>query len=123
MRASIQTDTTMDQARVKLETEMDGNKANTYIQVVGRFLLQHIASHPADAGKIMAADKTIAKSLDAMKKKAAKTKVDNCAVLTDQEGFANVAKYFGLNTEAVPRKEPKALRKDVDFDVRLDDLL
>ena len=55
----------MNNAITKLKSEMDANENNSYIQVE----------------KIMAADKTIAKSLDAMKKEAEKKKVGNCAVL------------------------------------------
>lgn len=115
----------------KLRSEMDKNANNSYIQVVGGFLLQHLEANPESAEKIMAQDKTIGKSLDKMRKVAEKKKVGNCAVLTDAEGFAVVLKYFGIEVApvsapalvtarpaaAVPEKSP------IDFDVNLDDLL
>ena len=74
----------------KIQSEMDKNVNNPYVQVVGGFLLQHLKSNPESSEKIMAADKTIAKSLDEMRKAAEKKRVGNCAVLTDQEGFSVV---------------------------------
>ena len=99
----------MNNAITKLKSEMDANENNSYIQVE----------------KIMAADKTIAKSLDAMKKEAEKKKVGNCAVLTNQEGFEVVLKYFGIDTKPAPTviKPVQIVSKVDDFDIKLDDLL
>jgi len=114
----------------KLRTEMAQNTANSYIQVVGGFLLQHLESHPQDAEKILVTDKTIAKSLDEMRKAAGKKKVGSCAVLTDQEGFLVVLKYFNIKGEPaapvntnVPTPVPELTKPTIDFDVRLEDLL
>lgn len=117
----------------KLSHEMDQNKNNSYVQVVGGFLLQHLNSNPIAAEKILQEEKTISKSLDEMKKAAEKKKVGNCAVLTDQEGFAVVVKYFGIEenaSAAAPLIESlktvtlEAVKKpSVDFDIDLDDLL
>lgn len=114
----------------KIRSEMTQNTANSYIQVVGGFLLQHLESHPEDAEKILVADKDIGKSLEEMRKAAGKKKrVGSCAVLTDQEGFAVVLKYFNIkekpaapiNTTAhTPVPEPT--KSTIDFDVRLEDL-
>jgi len=80
----------------KLQSEMTQNNTDSYIQVVGAFLLQHLEQNPKDAEKIMVTDKTIGKSLEQMRKEASKKKVGSCAVLTDQEGFEVVLKYFGI---------------------------
>ena len=56
----------------KLNAEIEKNKNNPYIQVVGQYLLQHIASNPGDAEKIMNKDKTVAKSLEEMRSQASK---------------------------------------------------
>lgn len=95
---------------------MEENKTNSYIQVVGEFLLKHL-ENPGSAERILAQEKTIGKSLDEMRKEAEKKKVGNCAVLTDAEGFAVVLRYFGIEPAAAP--EPK----QDDFDVKLEDLL
>lgn len=117
----------IENAIAKVKTEMDGNKNNSYIQVVGQFLLQHLEANPADAEKIMTADKTISKSLDAMRKAAEKKKTGNFAMLTPDEGFAEVLKYFDIEG-AVKTPDPAAAVKCPapaanDFNVSLDDLL
>lgn len=120
----------MNEAVKKLQTEMDLNKNNSYIQAVGQFLLGHLSQHSEDAQKIMIADKTIAKSLNAMRTEAEKKKSGNCAVLTDQEGFAIVLKYFGIEgapevkSTDVPVSQPQPEpAKAAAFDISLDDLL
>jgi len=118
----------------KLQSEMTQNKANSYIQVVGCFLLQHLESNPQDAERILIEDKSIGKSLEEMRKEASKKKTGSCAVLTDQEGFAVVLKYFGIVSGPViiiPSEfrpptppapvEPKPTTND--FDINLDDFL
>ncbi|CQR71358.1 hypothetical protein SOV_17170 [Sporomusa ovata DSM 2662] len=121
----------VEKAVSKLRTEMDQNRNNSYVQVVGSYLLTHLEKYPQDAGNIAAEGKTIAKSLDAMRQDASKKKNGNFAVLAPQEGFDIVMRYFGI-TESdglvmTPRQpaaasvKPKA--KDIDFDVSLADLL
>ena len=87
----------LNKAIEKLKTEMDSNKNNSYIKVVGEFLLQHLQDNPSNAEKVVQVGKTIGQSLNEMKKAAEKKKVGNCAVLTDQEGFKVVLEYFGIN--------------------------
>jgi hypothetical protein len=115
----------------KLQSEMTKNNTNSYIQAVGEFLLQHLESNPQDADKILTTDKAIGKSLDEMRKVAAKKKDGNCAVLTDQEGFAIVMQYFGIKgapvvmaaPTAAPISVPTLEKPTPSFDVRLEDLL
>lgn len=119
----------IENASAKLKTEMDSNKNNPYIHVVGEFLLQHLNQNPQDAEKILVEDKTIGKSLNEMRKVAEKKKAGNCAVLTPPEGFKVVLEYFGIKGAVPPdmsaitakpiAAEPKS---EVDFDVRLEDL-
>lgn len=115
----------------KIQSEMNQSANNPYIQVVGGFLLQHLEANPESAEKIMATDKTIGKSLEEMRKAAQKKKVGNCAVLTDQEGFEVVLKYFGIEpgqtraATAVIKHEPipATEKPSVTFDVKLEDLM
>ena len=110
----------LNNAITKIQDEMTKNQNNTYIQAVGGFLLERLKTNPAAAEKIVAADKTIGKSLDEMKAEAQKKKVGNCAVLTDEEGFAVVLKYFGIDA-AFP--VPKPAPAPAAFDINLEDLL
>ncbi|KLU66724.1 hypothetical protein DEAC_c13920 [Desulfosporosinus acididurans] len=116
----------------KLQSEMTKNNNNSYIQVVGSFLLQHLNDNPTDAEKIINTDKTVAKSLEEMRKVAEKKKNGNCAVLTDQEGFEVVLKYFGIDAKPTVivtkpaqnvTEKPKSVTAAADFDIKLEDLL
>lgn len=124
-----------NQAIAKLKNEMEKDK-NPYVQIVGGFLINHLETNPESAEKILNADKTIGKSLNEMRKAAEKKKVGNCAVLTDQEGFEIVLKYFGIEgavaavtspvqtkTVEAPKVVEAEKKKEVDFDISLDDLL
>lgn len=119
----------LDKAVEKIRDEMVAKTNDTYIQVVGDTLLHHLTVSPTAADKIMAQGKTIAGSLSAMRSAAEKKKSGSCAVLTDAEGFAVVLEYFGINRAAsTPSPVPAAsvsqpAPPDVDFDVKLDDLL
>ena len=116
----------LEQAIKKLETEIEQNNNNSYIRVVGDYLLQHLIANPNSAEKIMAEGKTVAKSLDEMRKAAEKKKVGNCAVLTDQEGFAVVLKYYGIEAASTMATAPAPAAKKAPaagFNVNLDDLL
>jgi hypothetical protein len=123
----------LNQAIQKIQTEMDQNTNNAYIQEVGKFLLQHLESNPGSAEKILTQDKTIGKSLSEMRKVAEKKKVGNYAMLTPQEGFEMVMKYFGITAQSTPDEITKPEPENVDksarervadfFDVSLDELL
>jgi hypothetical protein len=111
----------VEQAIAKLKAEMEVEKKNPYVKTIGEFLLQHIQANPKDAEKFLAKDKTIAKSLDAMRKAAEKVKVGNMAMLSDAEGFALVLKYFGV--KEAPAEPKTTASPSASFNVSLDDLL
>lgn len=116
----------LEKAILKIKSEMGQNENNSYVQVVGSFLLQYLNGNPASSENILQESKTILKSLDEMRKEAEKKKVGSCAVLTDQEGFAVVLKYFGINDklEKTEYKAPETkTTSNNHFDVNLDDLL
>lgn len=120
----------LEKAIEKLKAEI--NKSNDpCIQIIGEFLIQHIQNDPSNAGKIMQEGKTIENSFEEMRKVAVKKKVGNRAVLTDQEGFAIVLKYFGIEfsiTNTVSKvQEPiveapviKQKKSEIEFNVELD---
>jgi hypothetical protein len=115
----------MQKAIAKVKAEME-KENNPYVKVVGQFLLQHLDKNPSDAEKIIITEKTILKSLDEMRKAAEKKKVGNCAVLTDEEGFTIVLKYYGIDGKPVAFESPVVAPVPVTstkFDVKLDDFL
>ena len=114
------------QAVEKLRTEMEQNKTDQYVQVVGAFLLQHLEANPGDAEKVLAEGKTVKGSLSFMRDEAKKKQSGNVAVLTPQEGFDIVLKYYGITgaqASFTPAAAPVKPAPKVDFDVSLDDLL
>lgn len=80
----------------KLKKEMEGNK-NPYAQVVGQYLISVIEQDHIQAARVLVEGKTIMGSLAEMQKEAQKVKVGNVGVLTDEQGFAIVLKYFGMD--------------------------
>jgi hypothetical protein len=86
----------------KIETEMKQHEKDRSIQSIGNFLLQQLSKNPENAEKIINIDKSIAKSMDYMRKevektiiKAKKTGGITC-MITDAEGFEIVLKYYGI---------------------------
>lgn len=115
------------EALKKIKSEMDANIGNQYVQYIGKFLNDHLAKNPSDGAKVMDGDKTILKSLEAMRAEASKKKVGNFAILTPEEGIEIVLKYFGITSSAVAPipvvSSPAAAPKKVDFELSLNDLL
>lgn len=114
----------MQEAINKLQSEMDSNKNNPYVKVIGEFLVWHVKANPSAADLIMDRNKSIAKSLDAMKKEAQKKATNGMAMLTDAEGFAIVLKYFEIQDNPVSEdKLSPAKAETSNFDVKLEDFL
>lgn len=126
----------IEQALAKLTNEMANNKGNAYVQVIGDYLVNFVKNNPPSAKKVMDEKKSIVGSLDAMRKEAEKKKQNNCAVLTDQEGFKIVLGYLGIeNKEPIAQKPVQettppvtasietALPNKQRFEASLDDFL
>lgn len=105
---------------------------NPYVKVIGQYLLGIVKNNEDAAEKILAEDKTIMKSLDEMRKEAEKVKVGNMAMLSDEEGFAIVLKYFGIekeennnidNSKVIDFKAKKEEKEEDLLDISLDDYL
>ena len=113
----------MEKAIEKLRSEMDLNKDDAYIQCIGNYLIEYVNRYPDKAPAFLTDDKTIAGSLQAMKAVARKQGKNGCAVLTDEEGYKAVFKYFdidGLNS--APATITQATAKS-SLDINLEELL
>ncbi|MGE7985554.1 hypothetical protein [Lysinibacillus fusiformis] len=86
----------VDQAMAKLSAELRVERVNPYVAAVGNFLMDFLKDNPSSADKFMAEGKTIIGSLKVVRKEAQKVQVDNCGVLTSEQGFQIVLKYFGI---------------------------
>lgn len=84
----------------KIRDEMAKKASGRYVQVVGEYLTAHLQQNPDAADAILADGKTIAGSLDAMKKEAQKHREGNVAVLDDAAAFGVVLGYFGIKDAA-----------------------
>lgn len=122
----------MQAAIAKINAEMTSNANNSYIQVIGQFLLQHLEGNPNGAEKLVDPAKTIGKSLDAMKTAASSKKTGNFAMLTPAEGYGIVLKYFGIESQAAATYTPTPIiptapvvtpKPAASFDVNLDEFL
>lgn len=88
----------MEKAIEKLKNEMDQDKDNAFLQAVGNYLIEYVNRNPDKAQTFLAEDKTIAGSLQKMKESARKQAKNGCAVLTDEEAYKVVLKYFGIES-------------------------
>lgn len=85
----------INEARTKINDEME-KENNPYVKLIGEYLLEVIKNNETAAEKILDKDKSIMKSLEEMRKAAEKVKVGNMAMISDEEGFSIVLKYFGI---------------------------
>ncbi|WP_138756463.1 hypothetical protein [Paenibacillus sinopodophylli] len=110
----------LQQALQKISAEIgSADKKNKYVPVIGGFLINHVRENPEHARLITADGKSIAGSLTAMQAEAKKHAVNGCGVLTDEEGFNIVLRYFGVTIPDLPI----AALAPVNFEVSLDELL
>ncbi|MGX5183782.1 hypothetical protein ACWKT5_13460 [Streptomyces avermitilis] len=114
----------LDKARNKLKKEMEKEKNHPYVAYIGQHLLKHLEANPQSAEKLAAEDKSILKSLEAMRKAAEKKKFGNMAMITDEEGFDIVFKYYGIRSASQATAElPTPPKPTRSFNVKLDELL
>lgn len=90
----------VEQAMAKLQAELRVDGVHPYVSAIGNFLLDFLKDNPTEAEKIMVKDKTIVGSMKALRKEGEKVKVDNCAILTPEQGYEIVLGYFGIKTTA-----------------------
>ena len=130
----------IEKAIEKIKAEMEKNKDNGNVQVIGNFLLKQIDINKDAAAGILQEGKTILKSIDEMQKEAlAKVKKKTgtqCIAMDPVEGFKIVMKYFSfeavqdkiLEVEVNQVKEDHQIeevkeKEKIEFDVNLEDLL
>jgi len=122
------------EAIAKLKKEMDGETENPYVQLIGKFLISKMDTVPDACSKIMAADKSIVKSIDAMAAEAKKKQRKGMAMLGDIEGLSIVLNYFEIESrvsiedvaaligiQAAPATPVPMKPKPSSFDVKLED--
>ena len=99
-----------EEAKKKIKEEIKANEDNDFVKVIGEYVLKNIEVNKATAKGIVSGKKTIDECCKVMKEEAEKRikqrKGHQCVVLSDEEGFALVRKYFeleGVQTEIEER--------------------
>jgi hypothetical protein len=110
----------LQDALKKLEAEIAAKPKDAYIKAVGAFLMDYVRNTPDHAELIMTNGKTISGSLDACKAEAKKSQSNGVGVLTDDQAFKIVRKYFGI---PVPEEAPPPPPAPAPLSMSLDDLL
>jgi hypothetical protein len=123
----------LDKAIEKLNDEVNRNKNNPNIKVVWEFLRKQLNMNNGASEKVLQEGKTIKGSIDEMEKVAKTKAVGGCGMLTDQEGFEIVLKYFDIKYTPIASipipievaKDPVApiapnKKPSVEFNVELD---
>lgn len=117
-----------NKAIAKLDAEMEKEKRNHAIAVIGEYLINLVTACPEIAGKLADSKNTLAGAYEAMRTEARKKKYNNCAVLTDEEGFEIVCEYFGIGyqppgADKIAKQAAQPAKMAPALDIELDDLL
>lgn len=104
----------LQQALQKIQAELAEKPNDQYVQVVGGFLMKHLREHPEHAQQVLADGKTIAGSLNAMREEARKRQSNGVAVLSDEEGFRVVLKYYGIEPDCPPAADAAKITTTID---------
>ena len=117
-----------NKAIAKLDAEMEKEKRNHAIAVIGEYLINLITARPEIAKKLADSKDTLAGAYEAMRTEARKKMYNNCAVLTDEEGFEIVCEYFGIDyqlpgTDKIAKQAAQPEKTAPALDIELDDLL
>lgn len=123
----------LSKAIEKIKAEVEANKSNSNIKVIGDFLIRRLGLINGGAEKVLQDGKTIKCSIDEMRKVAKTKAVNGCGMLTDEEGFGIVLKYFDMkftkvNDSPLPIKTvedqvapiSQNKKSDIEFNVELD---
>lgn len=102
----------------KLHKEIAEQPNNDYVRFVGGELMKYVREHPDQAELFTAEGKSIASSLDELRKVAEGRKNGGMAVIAPDEGMKIVLTHFGIEV-----KKPVPAPAVVGFNIDLDALL
>lgn len=88
----------IDRAIEKINAEMQKNASNTYVEIVGHYLIDRCSDDIA-AARVMVEGKTLSGAMQAVESTARKAAVKNVAVLTPDTVFDAVDSYFGITRD------------------------
>lgn len=115
-----------ERAIAKIDAEIEKEKGNRILEIIGEFLINLVTANPDAAEKLLDEKKNLKGTYEAMRNEARKYQKVGCAVLTDDEGFEVICGYYGLEYysggKIVPEKAPD-VKAATALDIELDDLL
>lgn len=116
-----------ERAIAKIDAEIEKEKGNRILEIIGEFLINLVTANSDAAAKLLDEKKNLKGAYEAMRNEARKYQKDGCAVLTDDEGFEVICRYYGLEYHSgggkiVPEKSPY-VKAVTALDIELDDLL
>lgn len=80
----------------RFEAECDKKPNSTVLRVLCEHMADYLHTHPG-AAELIKDDKTLDGAIDKMKAAAKKSAANGVGVLSDEEGFAIVHSYFGID--------------------------
>ena len=86
------------QAIEKINTEMQKDPANQYMEIVGQYIIDRCTSD-TEGALVAKEGKTLAGAMEAVLERAKKAKHGNYAVLLPAQVFAAIDAYFGMQTD------------------------
>lgn len=90
----------IQQAIIKINTEMQKSPDNKYIETIGHHVIDAITTE-ANAKVVLDEQKNLAGAMAKVRDKARGQAVNNVAVMADDEVYAVVDEYFGLTAAPV----------------------
>ena len=86
----------MEEAIKKINTEMQKDPNNTYMEIIGHYLIDRATVEPMVASAINEPKKTLKGAMDKVVETAKQKKQGGVAVLMPQQVFDVIDDYFGL---------------------------
>lgn len=81
----------------RIKNEIDSEKSNPNIKIIGKFMLQYIQQNPPAAAVVCTNGKFLTGAYKAIEDYAKKKpRHGNCVAVSPDEGFEQVLKYFGI---------------------------
>jgi hypothetical protein len=105
----------LNEAIKKIQDEIDNEKNNSYVQYVGKYMIEYLNKNQGYADNILDESKSIKGSLKKMEEEAKKVKQGNMAMFTPDEGLKIVIEYFGIEfIESEPKKQTRNININLD---------
>ena len=105
----------LNEAIKKIQDEIDNEKNNSYVQYVGKYMIEYLNKNQGYADNILDESKSIKGSLKKMEEEAKKVKQGNMAMLSPDEALKIVIEYFGIEfIESEPKKQTRNININLD---------